>query len=212
MFSPGLPYQQAIGSTKLLPGPAIVDIEPASPLVASLRSGDILVSLAGKELVGRHEEDLPELRALISELKPGSEIEFSAFRPSDGSTVAGKVEVGLQSPATGPNAECKKWGLTVRGITRELVKDYGLSNQFGVIVTGRREGGPAQVAKIEAGYVIRSIDGVPVTDFQQFMELYGKHEGSSELLLTTTAGKFTMMHLLRPDVASEPQAHEEATE
>jgi serine protease Do len=199
LFAPGLNYCQALGMEEPASGPVVSEIEAESPLFGQVMPGDLLVTFDGQPVVGRHEEDLPAVRAMIAERAPGASVRLGFMQPGVAGTFELVATFGEQVPASGKNAECKEWGMTVRGITRETVKDYALPNAQGVLVTGVREGGPAAVSGIQAGFVIRSVAGQEVRTLEDLVRLFDASGKSQPVMLSTTAGKFSLMHLIEPD-------------
>ncbi len=195
-------YLEALGEEGAQ-GPLVLETAPDSPLAGVLRSGDVVSAIAGRRLRGGREEDLPLVREFVSSLEPGRGVKIRWFRPGKGEMEA-LVKVGELSPAAGPNAECRAWGLTVRGITPCMMWDLDLPDTKGVLVTGVRDGGPAAAAGIGAAFVIRSVEGRPVEGFEDFMRLYRSTIEKGEALVTASAGKFRTMALLRfPAVREE---------
>ena len=72
----------------------------------------------------------------------------------------------------GEEKEFKTWGFSVRDVTRRFANDKQLDDDKGVWITSLSPGYPAAKAEINRGDVIRSINGKPVTDLDEFAKLY----------------------------------------
>ena len=192
-WSPSQQYVDAIGADADIIGPVVTELDDESPFLGKLKPGDIVTSLNGVHIPGRYKVDLPEVRNFISRIPPGTEVKIEYFRKGVGFRDC-SATTGTLSPAAGKNAECKEWGMTVRGITREMKRDLNLPDSKGVFITGVRRGGPASAAQIGGAYVIRSVNGVDIDTFETFMKAFADSLKKEKTFITTTAGKFTLMH------------------
>ncbi len=66
-------------------------------------------------------------------------------------------------------------GVGIRNVTQELADEEGLESLKGVYVTGLSENGAAADAGIEQGDVIRSVEGVSVSDVPALQEQIGRY-------------------------------------
>src|SRR5262249_40390792 len=74
----------------------------------------------------------------------------------------------------GDQAALRTWGLSVSQITEKMARDRQLESTQGVLVSGLRRGGPAQLAEpaIDGGDVIHMIDGQEVKDLKGAVDAY----------------------------------------
>lgn len=198
-------YLEAIGKKNALMGAVIAEIDCESPLNGMVSEGEVIVSINGEKIVGRYDEDLPELRAFISKLKVASIANIEVWNVN-GSTRIESVVVGSQAPSIGERFDCEAWGLTVRGITREMRGDFGLLDNYGAYITGVREGGPAAEAEIGGAYVIRNVNGKVINTIADLKAAYEESLAKGIALIVTSAGKFRMYH----SVEFESEASESA--
>jgi serine protease Do len=148
-----------VGETGLLVG-GVWDDSPATK--AGLKAGDLLVSLAGKPVNVRFDEQMPDFMSLATSLEIGRPV--AAVIKRDGKTMdvsLTPVERGELAPK---QEELKEWGLTARNFSFLLAKELKRTNLDGVFVTSVRPGGPAGQAKpsLERGDVLVEILGRPV--------------------------------------------------
>jgi serine protease Do len=155
------------------------DDSPAAK--AGIKAGDLLLSLAGKPINVRFDEQMPDFMALATSLpldrpitavlkREGKEMEVSMV----------PVERGEIYPK---QQESKQWGMTVRNFSFLLAKEMKRTNMDGVLVTSVRPGGPAGEAKpsLERGDVLVEISGAPVNSVEDLAERTRKlTEGQTE--------------------------------
>jgi serine protease Do len=155
------------------------DDSPASK--AGVQTGDLLMSLAGKPISVRFDEQMPDFMALATSLplgKPVAAVLQRGGKEIDVSMVP--VERGEIYPK---QQEFKQWGMTARDFSFLLAREVKRTNLDGVLVTSVRPGGPAGEAKpsLERGDVLVEINGAPVKSVEDLMERTRKlSEGRTE--------------------------------
>ncbi|MHB1458374.1 MAG: trypsin-like peptidase domain-containing protein [Armatimonadota bacterium] len=167
----GFSIQPLLKTQKDLKGVLIGNAVDGSPAaLAGIKSGDILIRLASKDVSVRFEEELPIFNQYVASLEIGQEIDAVVVR--DGSEVALKITpVERQNAIARPN-EFKEWGFCASNITFFAAKELKRS-QIGVLVTSLRQGGPAESAKpaIAAGDVIGKVAGQSVTNLDDLKKI-----------------------------------------
>lgn len=145
-----------------------IDGSPAA--LAGLKSGDILIKLAGKDVSVRFEEELPIFNQYVASLEIGQEIDAVVLR--DGSEVTLKITPVERQNAIARPSEFKEWGICASNITFFTAKELKRS-QVGVLVTSLRQGGPAENAKpaISSEDVIVKVAGKPVTNLDDLKKV-----------------------------------------
>ena len=155
------------------------DDSPAAK--AGLKAGDLLLSLAGKPINVRFDEQMPDFMAQATSLPLGRPV--SAVAKREGKEIAVSmipIERGEIYPR---QQEFKQWGLTGRNFSFLLAREMKRPNLGGVLVTSVRPGGPAGSAKpsLERGDVLVEINGQPVKSVGDLVERTRKlSEGQSE--------------------------------
>jgi hypothetical protein len=141
----GLEFEQ-------LEGPEIVGVEANSRAArVGFRLGDRMVKVGADEISSAREAS-----ALLQEIEPGTATTLSVRR-----------EGGL---VTFDVARAKRGflGIQPRPLSDERRQEMRLTQDEGVLVQGLVAGGPSESAGIEAGDVIVSLDGRPVTSTRLF--------------------------------------------
>ncbi len=158
-------------------GVTIASVTPNGPAEkAGLKTGDTIVSVNGKQV-----KNGDELVAEISALKPGTNAKLGYVRNGKETTTEVTIadrsklfasRLGEQEEG-GEQAKPQesKFGITVRGITPDMVERYKLPNGKGVIVQEVKPDGFADTAGLSRGDVILEINKQPVNsedDFRRF--------------------------------------------
>ena len=120
-----------------------IDGSPARRV--GLLSGDILLSVAGKEVNVQFAEELPLFNQLIMACTVGKEVEVGFLR-NDKAMVLRVVP--QEREYYDPKAiEMKQWGIVVRNISVLAAKEMKRKDQKGVLITSVRPGGPCGEAR-----------------------------------------------------------------
>ncbi len=162
-------------------GIIVNDVVKSSPAAqAGLEIGDIIFEVNGQPVEVDKEEKIPVFQRFISELGPGTSVEFSVIRVSDeGLADTLQLLATLQSaPLTAtdaPEYENKALEFKVRDLVFADYLLYNLDSEsfHGVVVSELKQGGLAALEGLSIGDVIQRIDnGVvhSVEDVKPIME------------------------------------------
>ncbi len=152
-------------SLKADKGALVAMVQPDSPaLAAGIKSGDVIVSVDGKNVDG-----IKELTRMISAMKPGTSAKLGVWRDGKDMTVTAKVgdqkEEGaiIKAKADGKPAEAAKpepmaYGVSLAPISPEARKQLGLDGAVtGVLVAAVEPGSPADDQGLKAGDVLQQV-------------------------------------------------------
>ena len=147
----------------------VVDNAPADK--AGIQSGDVLLKIAGKDVLVRYAEEIPLLNQMVSELPVGQE--FEAVIERGGKVKTLKISTAEREQIQRKTFELKQWGITVRDISALAARELRLKCRDGVIVTSTRPGGPSDNAKpsLNTGDVLVEINGAPVRNVAEMMDM-----------------------------------------
>ncbi|HTA29091.1 MAG TPA: PDZ domain-containing protein, partial [Candidatus Cybelea sp.] len=148
---------------------------------AGFKPGDLLLSLAGKPINVRFDEQMPDFMALTTSLPLGRPV--SAVVKRDGKEISVSMTPIERGEIYPKQRELKQWGLTARNFSFLLAEEMKRTNLDGVLVTTVRAGGPAGEAKpsLERGDVLVEINGTLVKSVEDLMDRTRKlSEGQTE--------------------------------
>ena len=162
----GLEVQPLLSSSKETRGGLVggtIDGSPAAS--AGFQSGDLLVSLAGKEIVVRFAEEVPIFNQFVMRLPIGKPIQAVVKRNGVEKTLS--VTPIERENVDARIRELPLLGITASDLTGWSAKELKRANRDGVRVRGVRPGGPADEAKpsLRVDDVIVSIDDRPTKQF-----------------------------------------------
>lgn len=141
---------------------------------AGLKPGDLLVSLAGRPVDIRYQEQLPDFNRFAADLTIGEEIEAAVLRGDEELSL--KITPQRREQVRPKEHELKQWGVTASDLSLMQAKEMKRKNRDGVLVTSVRTGGAADEAKpaIRSRDVIVEVGGKPVKNLGEFFEVTAK--------------------------------------
>ena len=174
---------------------------------AGVEAGDVMVGLDGDPVTVRFVEEIPLLLDRIASFPSGATFEVTIQR--DGELLTTQVTTEKLEKDLGEQRAFPAWGLTAQAITEKMARRWRLASTGGVVVTGVRQGGAAQLAEppLEPTDLVRSIDGRPINDLADLIavyeELYGASAGESpetpsELLIELDRRETNRLVVLTP--------------
>jgi serine protease Do len=139
---------------------------------AGLRPGDVVLSLDGTPTTVRFVDQIPPLLKRIADYPVGTTVEVTYRR--NGATATCELVTERLPKERGDEAALRAWGLTVKEITERVAKALKLTDTRGVLVGSVRPGSAATAAEpsIEAGDIIRSIDGEKTPALKELVAFY----------------------------------------
>ncbi|MDH7603082.1 MAG: PDZ domain-containing protein [Armatimonadota bacterium] len=178
----GIEVQPLLKSSNLEKGILVSNVLDGTPAeAAGLKPGDVIVSLAGREVTARFREDIPIFNQFVADLEPNKPVEAKILR-------AGKEITLTITPAERPKAsekqhEIKAWGICASNITYLMQKEMRLDSQDGVLVQSVLPSGPAGTAKppLQEEDVIIKVGDEVIKDLTGLREVTKRlTEGKSE--------------------------------
>lgn len=163
----GLEVQPLLMSSKVDRGALIGGTIEGSPAAeAGFASGDILVKLAGKDVLVRFAEEVPVFNQLVMRLAIGKPVDAVVLRNGVEKTLT--VTPIERESVEAPIRELPLFGITASNITSWAAKELKRPNRDGVRIRSIRPGGPADEAKpsLRNDDVILAVDERPVTSVE----------------------------------------------
>ena len=152
-------------------GVLINSVDRGSPAAkAGVKTQDILLELNGKPTNVRFPEEIAAARKMIADLPIGTQVSLKLKRGKDEVTVTATTQ--KLEGAVGEEKELKTWGVSVRDVTHTYANERQLDDDLGVVVTTMSPGFPAQKAELQAGDVIRAVNGQQAADLEALAKLY----------------------------------------
>lgn len=193
-------------------GVLVASVDTRSPAEeAGLVAGDIILKINDSPVSARFEEQLPDFYKKIADFPIGSEIEMVVQRGEK--SVSLTVLTHELGEIMGEDLECKEWGFTVKGITKQMAVENQLEDTLGVYVAGVKRVGAGAEGNLGRGNVIREINEIVIDDFNQFYNKYGELTDSraERVLLTVESSGNTRYILLKVDFdkASESEVNDD---
>src|SRR5215469_12145962 len=169
-------------------GVTIASITPNGPAEkAGLKTGDTIVSVNGKPV-----KNGDELVADISALKPGANAKIGYIRNGKEQTAevtiadrsklfASRLSGEEQQGEEGQPQE-SKFGVTVRGITQDMMNRYQLPNTKGVIVQDVKPDGFGDTAGLSRGDVILEINKQAVNNEDDYRRIEAQMKSGQDVV------------------------------
>jgi Do/DeqQ family serine protease len=176
-------------------GALIGNVDPDGPAAkAGLQSGDVIVQVNGKPV-----EDSRELRLMMSEMAPGSQINLRVLHDGQGRDVTvtlGELPVKdmtsstLRQKSAPPEPSQPRLGIAVTELTPELAEHLSLPKTTkGVVIADIEEGSPASEAGLQIGDVIQEVNRQPVKSASDLSAAIEKSGGKPIVLLINRRGE-----------------------
>jgi serine protease Do len=167
-------------------GALVGEVSSGSPAERSgLQPGDVILEFDGKKVEGS-----AELRLMVSQAQPGSEIPAVVFR--DGKTIDLTLAIGgsTKAAAAGPASIVSPLdGLEVRDIDNSIRRQLGLPARLGgVLVAAIDPVSPAARTGLQPGDVIFELNRRQLSGTRQFSEALRQSSGQRLLLRVWSQG------------------------
>jgi serine protease Do len=202
----GLEVQPLLTSSQSARGALVGGTIEGSPSAeAGFASGDILLRLAGRDVLVRFAEEVPVFNQMVMRLPIGKPVEATVLR--DGVEKTLRVTPSERESVDSRIRELPLAGITASNLTGWSAKELRRASRDGVRVRGVRPGGPADEAKpsLREDDVILSVDDKPIASFEALEGLVdsltrGKDTRVPALVAFDRAGErlLTVIELGRP--------------
>jgi serine protease Do len=178
-------------------GALVADVVEGGPAEkAGIERGDVIVTFDGKDI--SESDDLPYV---VASTPVGKTVTVGVIRKGQRKSI--QVEIGELEEEEKPQVASEarpNLGLSVREITPELARNFGLSETSGVVIVQVEANSPAQEAGLAPGDLILEIEQVEVKDLEQFNKMTeGYKAGDTILFLIKRRGSTLFLTLTVPE-------------
>ncbi|MGO9139306.1 MAG: DegQ family serine endoprotease [Syntrophales bacterium] len=166
---------------------------------AGIKTGDIIVEIAGKRIQDSH-----ELMRLVAALTVGQKITVKIMRDGKEKTlsvVVGERKDEKEIVRKGKTREY--YGMTVQEITPDMAKHLGLSENGGVIISQVRDGSPADDAGLKIQDIVLQINKVRISSMKDFQTEIKKESKEGTILLLIKRGEMSFFVTLKKGESKE---------
>jgi serine protease Do len=176
-------------------GVLVGDILRGSPAEnGGLKRGDVILDFAGRPV-----RKMQELQRLVADTRPGTPVRLTIRRDRQEQQMS--LEIGeLKDLEPKAEAAGSRFGLTLDAVTRDLVKQFNLKTDEGVVITNVETGSPGARDGLRKGDVILEIEHTPVTTMDSFKIAVSKLDPSDHVLLLILREErsfYTILHAPR---------------
>ncbi len=149
---------------------AVVEDSPAAR--AGLKAGDVIVAVDDQPVTVRFVEQLPPLVNDIARRPVGSRVRVAYLRDDAEQTTTLTTARLLKD--VGDQNVFRLWGLTAMDITEKMARNRRLASDNGVLITGVRSGGPAELAEpaLRRGDIVQRVGDQDVNMIEDLIRLY----------------------------------------
>jgi len=177
-------------------GALVADVVQGDPADrAGIRAGDVISEIDGKKVKDAH-----ELLRLVAAIHIGKKVDIKVLR--DGRVNIFPVVVTerrdtVEMAAARGKTPGSYFGMTVQNITPQLAERLRLLEKSGVVVTGVREGSPADEAGVKPRDIILQVNKVKITSLKDYRREIAKKSAQEKTLLLVKRGKSTIYIAIR---------------
>lgn len=206
-LTPNLARQFKVGNNA---GVLISGVEPGTPAErAGLRAGDIIQSYNGRQV-----QSLEQLRLLVADTSPGTEVTLRILRDGQPQNVKLALQEMPSNPGEAPGGRHRVpsrgtlRGIAVQNLTPDIRDELGIPPQVrGVVITDLDPDSPAAQAGLRPGVVMESINRHPVNSRAEFERWAAEARG--EVLLQVNYQGASQFVVIQPGGDSDDQGGDE---
>jgi len=167
-------------------GALVGDVPAGGPAdKAGIKRGDVIVSFDGKEI-----KEVKDLPYMVASTPVGKNVKVELVRKGRKRSLQVKVgELKEEGESQAVSKAEPNLGLTVKEITPELARNFGLSETSGLVVVQVENNTAAAKAGLRPGDIIIEIDQVPIKDLEEYhSKIQDYKKGDTVLFLVKRRG------------------------
>jgi serine protease Do len=186
-------------------GAIVAETLPDGPAAkAGVRTGDVILEFAGREVKGPGElqgmvEQAPiGQRESLIVLRDGKRVTLD-FVTAEMPANAGVARSGSHGHGGGESSRFEKLGLQVETLTADLAEQLGVKASSGVVITNVAQGSLADMAGLSNGMVISEVNRKPVKSVDEFRKAVNERTIAKGLLLLVETSNGSRYVVLRAE-------------
>ena len=167
-------------------GALVADVTSGGPAEkAGIERGDVIISFDGKKI-----GEMNELPFVVASTPVGRDVTVEVIRKGEKKSFEVKIaKLNDAQERKEPVEEKSDLGMTVNEITPELARQFGLSDESGLVVVQVEDNSPAGEAGIRQGDIIMEIDQEPVESVDAYSKMIRRYKkGDTILFLVRRSG------------------------
>jgi serine protease Do len=160
---------------------------------AGIKTGDIIVEIAGKKIQDSH-----ELMRIVAALTVGEKITVKILRDGKEKTLPVTVGERKDEKEIARKGKTREYyGMAVQEITPDMAKHLGLTEKGGVIISQVRDGSPADDAGLKIQDIVLQINKVRISSMRDFQSEIKKESQEGTILLLIKRGEMSFFVTLK---------------
>jgi serine protease Do len=179
-------------------GALVADVVAKGPAdKAGIERGDVITSFDGKRIKSSR-----ELPYIVGSTPVGKTVTVEILRKGKKKSISVKIEQLDEegSPEREAGKEAPSLGLTVKEITTEIARYFGLSETSGLVIVEVERPSPGAEAGFQPGDIVLEIEQENIQNVQEFNRVISKYEGGDTILfLIKRRGSTLYLTLKVPD-------------
>jgi serine protease Do len=178
-------------------GIVVSQVSEDSPAEKSgLKQGDVIIEFDGKTVT-----EVGSFRNRVAMKEPGSNHNIKILRKGKQKTLSvtiGKLPAGESIASSGSIQYLDKLGLTLQNLTPSIAQQLNLEeSDAGVVVTQVTPGSVADMASIEAGFLIQQVNHQAVSNIDEFRKAIAETSKNGSVLLLVKNGQYSSFVVLK---------------
>ncbi len=160
---------------------------------AGIKTGDIIIEIAGKKINDTH-----ELMIIVAGLAVGEKVPVKVLRDGKEKTFTALVGERKEEKEIAYKGKTREYyGMTVQEITPDMAKHLGLTEKGGVIIAQVRDGSPADDAGLKTQDIILQINKVKISSIKDLQNEMKKGSKQGSILLLIKRGEMSFFVTLK---------------
>ncbi len=175
-------------------GALVADVTSAGPAEkADIRRGDVIISFDGKEI-----REMNELPLVVASTPVGKRVTVEVMRKGEKKSLQVKIgKLEEQREAKAEIEEEKNLGMTLDEVTPELARQFGLSEESGLVVGQVEPNSPAGEAGLMRGDIILEIDQEQVRNMDEYRKRIHNYKKGDTILFLVKRTRATLYLTLK---------------